>query len=325
MKEGFHVFDTREEWLQARKTDTVGASSLAQYMVTGERATPLPEGIPALDSALKFGSDWEPYIVELVAQIYGLQIVDMNTPVDKLEPGAIAWYDNSFYSTTTMNGAKVHASLDCAFRSEDGNLHIVEIKTAKDPAHIEEQLWKRYVVQSMIETYVTYLCVPNDGIQYHPIIACSKRPDHWENMTAEEISKVLQENLTLHLVKPAEYFQIVGGDAEHDPWLAKAEKYLAGDKTAASGDALFEAYLQSAEATEAAKSALMDWFESHPFMVAKSSGKVARIRVAQSKRTDWKQLTSDLGIGNDVVDKYVTTTATERLSVVKDKEEKKDE
>lgn len=324
MKEGFHVFDTREEWLQARKTDTVGASSLAQYMVTGERATPLPEGIPALDSALKFGSDWEPYIVELVAQIYGLRVVDMNTPVDKLKPGEIAWYDNSFYSTTTINGANVHASLDCALRDDYGHLHIVEIKTAKNPAHIEEQLWNRYVVQSMIETYVTFLCTPNEGLQY-PIIACSKRPSHWESMTEEEICKVLQENWTLHLVKPAEYDQIVGGDAEHDPWQAKAEEYLAGDKTEDSGDMLLEAYLRSAETMETAKSALMDWLESHPGMVAKSSGKVAKVKTSPSKKTDWKQLTLDLGIGNDVVDKYVKTTTIQKLSVVKDKEKKKDE
>ena len=85
----FIVFDSHEDWLNAR-VNNIGASTLAGYKITGEHAKPLPTGIPALESALTFGSDWEPYIAQLAAEKLGLTFAPKNTQVSQLRKNTIS-------------------------------------------------------------------------------------------------------------------------------------------------------------------------------------------------------------------------------------------
>ena len=63
----FVVFKNEDEWLEARKK-TIGASGLAQFWATGQQPTPLPDNVPALQSALAFGSMGAVYRAEVRGQ-----------------------------------------------------------------------------------------------------------------------------------------------------------------------------------------------------------------------------------------------------------------
>jgi len=183
-KRTFEVFKDHEQWLEARKNN-IGASTLAQFAITGERATPLPTGIPALESALRFGSDWEPYVAQLVAHSFELTIAPKNTPIEQLEDGQMSWHDDSFYSI--LDG-KVHASLDVA-AVIGGIPSIIEIKTSSATrfAFVGSELRQRYLTQAGLEAFIS-------GAQQY-VIAFAHRPPDWQNMSVEDISAVLKDSL----------------------------------------------------------------------------------------------------------------------------------
>lgn len=142
----YKVFKDRETWLEARE-ETVGASSLAHFIASGELPSPPPD-VPAVQSALQFGSIWEPMLVKLYAEHLHLDVASKNTPVANLTAGQLAWYDNSFYTD-----GRLHVSLDAAYRDHEGILHTVEVKTGSKPSYafLTTEQRKQYSAQAQIE------------------------------------------------------------------------------------------------------------------------------------------------------------------------------
>lgn len=310
MERTYTVFETREDWLAARK-DSIGASSLAKFWVTGERETALPTNIPALNSALAFGSTWEPYIVQQYARMNGLEIVKLNTPVEELKPGQLAWYDNSFYLSDTFGkGVKaLHVSLDAAYRDKKGKLVTLEVKTGGDLSYtfLNEEYRQKYEIQAGIEGRM----VDADKA----IIVYSPRPVGWEKMDPEDIAKFVDEKMN----DPVEvkFKRLVS----KTKLVEKMKEYSSERKPSdPEGVTLLETYLDLKDSADLAKKNLEDWLAVHKDEVIYGGGHIAKLTTKESKTTNYKQLFAAKGITPDDVAPFISTKESIRLSLVKDKE-----
>lgn len=292
----YKVFKDRETWLKARE-ETIGASSLAHFIATGQLPSP-PPAVPAVQSALRFGSIWEPMLVKLYAEHLELAIVAKNTPVDNLENGQFAWYDNSFYT----NG-RLHVSLDAAYRDHGGLLHTVEVKTGSKPSYafLTSEQHSQYSAQAQIEA-----CMMNTG---HAEIIYAQRPPSWETLSADSITKRIKE--TLDIV-------IVSNVMDPDALERHAEEYEhATHPTDADNDGrqLLAELLEAKDRYEALKDKLATWLNEHPGKRVACDGHVARLTETTRTTTDYKayfqQHPADLT-------PFQKTSSTTRLSVVKE-------
>lgn len=311
MKRDYKVFETREDWINARK-NSIGASSLAKFWVTGERETPLPTNIPALNSALKFGSDWEPFIAQTIAKKTGLRLVELNTPIEELEPCDFAWYDNSFYESTESFGKGIkslHVSLDAAYRDDKGKLVTVEIKTGSAGRYgfISDEFHERYEIQAGIEARM----VDADKA----VIVYAPRPVGWEKMSPDNIAEFIEKNINdpieVKFKRPVSKTKLV----------QKLKEYSSERKQSdPEGVTLLETYLDSKESADLAKKNLEDWLAVHKDEVIYGGGHIAKLTTKESKTTNYKQLFAAKGITPDDVAPFISTKESIRLSLVKDKE-----
>lgn len=292
----YKVFKDRETWLKARE-ETIGASSLAHFIATGQLPSP-PPNIPAVQSALKFGSIWEPMLVRLYAEHLELTIVAKNTPVDNLENGQLAWYDNSFYTD-----GRLHVSLDAAYRDHGGILHTVEVKTGSKPSYefLSTEQHSQYSAQAQIEAFMM-----NTG---HAEIIYAQRPPSWETLSADSITKRIKETLniiTVSNVMDTDTLEQHAAEYEHAAHPTDADN---------DGRQLLSELLEAKDRYETLKDKLATWLNEHPGRRVACDGHVARLAETTRTTTDYKayfqQHPADLT-------PFRKTSSTTRLSVVKE-------
>lgn len=291
------VFQDRETWLKARE-ETIGASSLAHFIATGQLPSPPPD-IPAVQSALRFGSIWEPMLVKLYAERLQLAIVAKNTPVDRLENGQLAWYDNSFYTD-----GRLHVSLDAAYRDHGGLLHTVEVKTGSKPSYafLTSEQRNQYSAQAQIEARMM-------DTDYAEIIY-AQRPPSWETLNADYITKRIKETLDITIVPDV---MDVGALEKYVTEYEHAERPADADN---GGQQLLTELLEAKDRYEALKGKLTTWLSEHPGERVACEGHVARLAETTRTTTDYKAYFSQHPADLTPFKKTSTTT---RLSVVKEK------
>ena len=295
----YRVFKDRETWLKARE-ETIGASSLAHFIATGQLPSPPPD-IPAVQSALQFGSIWEPMLVKLYAKHLQLAVAAKNTPVEELENGQLAWYDNSFYTD-----GRLHVSLDAAYRDHGGLLHTVEVKTGSKPSYafLSTEQRNQYAAQAQIEARMM-------DTDYAEIIY-AQRPPSWETLSPDSITKRIKETLDIVIVPDV---------MDTDALEKHAEEYeRAAHPTDADNDGrqLLAELLEAKYWYEALKDKLTTWLGEHPGKRVACDGHVARLAETTRTTTDYKayfqQHPADLT-------PFRRTSSTTRLSVVKEKKD----
>lgn len=300
MEEGnltYRVFQDRETWLKARE-ETIGASSLAHFIATGQLPSP-PPNIPAVQSALRFGSIWEPMLVKLYAEHHHLTIVAKNTPVERLNNGQLAWYDNSFYTD-----GRLHVSLDAAYRDHEGLLHTVEAKTGSKPSYafLPSEQRSQYAAQAQIEARM----MDTD----HAEIIYAQRPPSWEKLDADYITEQIKKTLDIITVP-----DVMDANAleKHATEYEHAERPTDTDN---DGRQLLAALLEAKDQYETLKEKLSTWLGEHPDERVSYAGHVARLAETTRTTTDYKAYFSQHPA--DLTPFRKTSTAT-RLSIVKEK------
>lgn len=293
----YKVFQDRETWLKARE-ETIGASSLAHFIATGQLPSPPPD-IPAVQSALRFGSIWEPMLVKLYAEHLQLAIVAKNTPVDRLENGQLAWYDNSFYTD-----GRLHVSLDAAYRDYGGILHTVEVKTGSKPSYafLTSVQHSQYSAQAQIEARMM-------DTEYAEIIY-AQRPPSWETRNAEYITERIKETLDIVIV------QDVMDAGALEKYVTEYERAEQPADTDDDGWRLLAELLEAKDRYEALKEKLTTWLGEHPGERVACEGHVARLAETTRTTTDYKAYFSQHPADLTPFRKTSTTT---RLSVVKER------
>lgn len=293
----YKVFQDRETWLKARE-ETIGASSLAHFIATGQLPSPPPD-VPAVQSALQFGSIWEPMLVKLYAEHLQLAIASKNTPVSQLENGQLAWYDNSFYTD-----GRLHVSLDAAYRDHGGIVHTVEVKTGSKPSYtfLATEQRKQYSAQAQIEARMM-------DTEYAEIIY-AQRPPSWETMSSEYITERIKE--TLDIVVVPDVMDV--GSLER--YATEYERAMRPADAGNGGQQLLADLLEAKDRYEALKEKLTTWLGEHPGERVACSGHVARLAETTRTTTDYKAYFSQHPADLTPFKKTSTTT---RLSVVKEK------
>lgn len=291
----YKVFKDRETWLKARK-ETIGASSLAHFIATGQLPSPPPD-VPAVQSALQFGSIWEPMLVKLYAEHLQLAIVGKNTPVENLENGQLAWYDNSFYTD-----GRLHVSLDAAYRDHGGLLRTVEVKTGSKPSYafLSAEQRNQYAAQAQIEARMM-------DTDYAEIIY-AQRPPSWEMMSADYITERIKETLDIVIVPNV---MDAGALEKHVAEYERAEHPADN-----GGQQLLAELLEAKDRYEALKDRLTTWLGEHPGERVACEGHVARLAETTRTTTDYRAYFSQHPADLTPFKKTSTTT---RLSVVKEK------
>lgn len=293
----YKVFQDRETWLKARE-ETIGASSLAHFIATGQLPSTPPD-IPAVQSALRFGSIWEPMLVKLYAERLQLAIVAKNTPVDRLENGQLAWYDNSFYTD-----GRLHVSLDAAYRDYGGILHTVEVKTGSKPSYafLTTKQRNQYSAQAQIEARMM-------DTEYAEIIY-AQRPPSWETRNADYITERIKETLDIVIVPEV---MDVGALEKYVTEYERAEQPADTDD---DGWRLLSELLEAKDRYETLKGKLATWLDEHPGERVYCAGHIARLVETTRTTTDYKAYFSQHPADLTPFRKTSTTT---RLSVVKEK------
>lgn len=293
----YRVFQDRETWLKARE-ETIGASSLAHFIATGQLPSPPPD-VPAVQSALKFGSIWEPMLVKLYAEHLQLTIASKNTPVDELENGQLAWYDNSFYTD-----GRLHVSLDAAYRDHGGLLHTVEVKTGSKPSYafLSAEQRSQYAAQAQIEARMM-------DADYAEIIY-AQRPPSWETLDADHITEQIRKTLDIVIVPDV---MDAGALEKHATEYEHAEQPVDMDN---EGRRLLAELLEAKDQYEALKEKLSTWLDEHPGERVACAGHVARLAETTRTTTDYKAYFSKHPAD---LTPFQKTSKTTRLSVVKEK------
>lgn len=293
----YRIFSDREAWLKARE-ETIGASNLAHFIAAGQLPSPPPD-IPAVQSALRFGSIWEPMLVKLYAEHLQLTVVGKNTPVNELGNWQLAWYDNSFYTD-----GRLHVSLDAAYRDHNGILHTVEVKTGSKPSYafLTTEQRRQYSAQAQIEARMM-------GTDYAEIIY-AQRPPSWETLNAGYITKRIKETLDIVIIHD------VMDESELERYATEYEQAATPADAYNDGHRLLSELLAAKYRYEALKERLSTWLEEHPGERVSYSGHVARLVETTRTITDYKAYFSQHPADLTPFQKNSTTT---RLSVVKEK------
>lgn len=294
----YRVYDTREQWLEARK-NTVGASSLAHFIATGQLPSPPPD-VPAVQSAIQFGSIWEPMVVKLYAEHLQLDIASKNTPVGQLKNGQLAWYDNSFYTD-----GRLHVSLDAAYRDYGGIIHTVEVKTGSKPSYtfLTTEQRKQYSAQAQIEARMM-------DTEYAEIIY-AQRPPSWETMNAEYITERIKETLDIVVVSNVMDVGML------ERYATEYERAMRPTDADNGGQQLLAEVLEAKDRYETLKGRLATWLDEHPGERVACSGHVARLAETSRTTTDYATLFEQ----HPEIDlkPFQKTSKSIRLSIVKEK------
>lgn len=293
----YKVFQDRETWLKARE-ETIGASSLAHFIATGQLPSPPPD-VPAVQSALQFGSIWEPMLVKLYAEHLQLTVVGKNTPVGHLENGQLAWYDNSFYTD-----GRLHVSLDAAYRDYGGIVHTVEVKTGSKPSYtfLATEQRKQYSAQAQIEARMM------DTERAEIIYA--QRPPAWEMMGSKYITERIKETLDIVVVPDVMDIGML------ERYVTEYERAMRPADADNDGQRLLADLLEAKDRYETLKEQLATWLGEHPGERVACAGHVARLMETTRTTTDYKAFFAKHPADLTPFKKTSTTT---RLSVVKEK------
>lgn len=294
----YKVFQDRETWLKARE-ETIGASSLAHFIATGQLPSPPPD-VPAVQSALQFGSIWEPMLVKLYAEHLELDIANKNTPVGHLKNGQLAWYDNSFYTD-----GRLHVSLDAAYRDYGGIVHTVEVKTGSKPSYtfLATEQRNQYSAQAQIEARMM-------DTEYAEIIY-AQRPPSWETMSAEYITERIKETLDIVVVPDVMDVGML------ERYADEYERAMRPTEADGDGQHLLADLLEAKGRYETLKERLATWLEEHPGERVTCAGHVARLAETTRTTTDYKAYFSQHPDAD--LTPFRKTSTTTRLSVVKEK------
>lgn len=293
----YRIFEDRDTWLKARE-ETIGASSLAHFIATGQLPSP-PPAIPTVQSALQFGSIWEPMLVKLYAEHLELAIAAKNTPVEELKNGQLAWYDNSFYTD-----GRLHVSLDAAYRDHKGLLHTVEVKTGSKPSYafLTSEQRSQYSAQAQIEARM----MDTECAE----IIYAQRPPSWETLDAEYITKRIKDTLDVVIIPDV----MDAGELErYATEYEQAERPADADN---DGQRLLSELLEAKDRYEALKEKLATWLNEHPGKRVACDGHVARLAETTRTTTDYKAYFSQHPAD---LTPFQKTSSTTRLSVVKEK------
>ena len=295
----YRVFQDRETWLKARE-ETIGASSLAHFIATGQLPSPPPD-IPAVQSALRFGSIWEPMLVKLYAEHLQLSIAAKNTPVEELKNGQLAWYDNSFYTD-----GHLHVSLDAAYRDHGGFLHTVEVKTGSKPSYtfLATEQHKQYSAQAQIEARM----MDTDCAE----IIYAQRPPSWERMSPDYITKQIKKTLDIVIIPD------VMDAGELEKHAAEYERAAHPTDADNGGRQLLADLLEAKDRYETLKEKLATWLGEHPGSRVACDGHVARLAETTRTTTDYKAYFSQHPAD---LTPFQKTSSTTRLSVVKERKD----
>lgn len=293
----YKVFQDRETWLKARE-ETIGASSLAHFIATGQLPSPPPD-VPAVQSALQFGSIWEPMLVKLYAKRLQLSIAAKNTPVEELKNGQLAWYDNSFYTD-----GRLHVSLDAAYRDHGGMLHTVEVKTGSKPSYtfLTSEQHSQYSAQAQIEARM----MDTDCAE----IIYAQRPPSWETLSPDYITQQIKKTLDIVIIPDV---MDVGTLEKHAAEYERATQHTDADTV---GHQLLAELLEAKDRYEALKEKLATWLGEHPGERVACSGHVARLAETTHTTTDYKAYFSQHPAD---LTPFQKTSSTTRLSVVKER------
>lgn len=293
----YKVFQDRETWLKARE-ETIGASSLAHFIATGQLPSPPPD-VPAVQSALQFGSIWEPMLVKLYAERLQLAIVAKNTPVEELKNGQLAWYDNSFYTD-----GRLHVSLDAAYRDNGGLLHTVEVKTGSKPSYafLTAKQRKQYSAQAQIEARM----MDTDCAE----IIYAQRPPSWETLSPDHITQQIKKTFDIVIIPDV---MDVGTLEKHAAEYERAAHPTDADN---GGRQLLAELLEAKDRYEALKEKLAIWLSEHPGSRVACAGHVARLAETTHTTTDYKAYFSQHPAD---LTPFQKTSSTTRLSVVKER------
>lgn len=293
----YKVFQDRETWLKARE-ETIGASSLAHFIATGQLPSPPPD-VPAVQSALQFGSIWEPMLVKLYAEHLQLTVVGKNTPVGHLENGQLAWYDNSFYTD-----GRLHVSLDAAYRDYGGIVHTVEVKTGSKPSYtfLTTEQRKQYSAQAQIEARMMDT--------EHAEIIYAQRPPAWEMMGSKYITERIKETLDIVVVPDVMDIGML------ERYVTEYERAMRPADADNDGQRLLADLLEAKDRYETLKEQLATWLGEHPGERVACAGHVARLMETTRTTTDYKAFFAKHPADLTPFKKTSTTT---RLSVVKEK------
>ena len=293
----YRVFQDRETWLKARE-ETIGASSLAHFIATGQLPSPPPD-VPAVQSALQFGSIWEPMLVKLYAEHLQLSTAGKNTPVERLENGQLAWYDNSFYTD-----GRLHVSLDAAYRDHGGLLHTVEVKTGSKPSYafLTAEQRNQYSAQAQIEARMM-------DTDYAEIIY-AQRPPSWETLDADHITEQIKKTLDIVIVPDV----MDAGALER--YATEYERAEQPTDARNDGQQLLAELLEAKDQYEALKEKLSTWLDEHPGERVACAGHVARLAETTRTTTDYRAYFAKHPAD---LTPFQKTSKTTRLSVVKEK------
>lgn len=293
----YKVFQDRDTWLKARE-ETIGASSLAHFIATGQLPSPPPD-VQAVQSALQFGSIWEPMLVKLYAEHLQLTVASKNTPVGQLENGQLAWYDNSFYTD-----GRLHVSLDAAYRDHGGIVHTVEVKTGVKPSYafLAAEQRNQYAAQAQIEARMM-------DTEYAEIVY-AQRPPSWETMSSEYITERIKETLDIVIIPNV---MDIGMLERH---VTEYERAMRPDDADNDGQRLLAELLEAKDRYDTLKERLATWLGEHPGERVACAGHVARLAETTRTTTDYKAYFSQHPADLTPFKKTSTTT---RLSVVKEK------
>lgn len=293
----YKVFQDRETWLKARE-ETIGASSLAHFIATGQLPSPPPD-VPAVQSALQFGSIWEPMLVKLYAEHLQLTVVGKNTPVGHLENGQLAWYDNSFYTD-----GRLHVSLDAAYRDYGGIVHTVEAKTGSKPSYtfLTTEQRKQYSAQAQIEARMMDT--------EHAEIIYAQRPPAWETMSSKYIIERIKKTFDIVIVSDVMDIGML------ERYVTEYERAMRPADADNDGQRLLADLLEAKDRYETLKEQLATWLGEHPGERVACAGHVARLMETTRTTTDYKAFFAKHPADLTPFKKTSTTT---RLSVVKEK------
>lgn len=291
------TYPTRDEWLEARKT-TIGASSLAHFIATGQLPTTPPD-VPAVQSALRFGSIWEPMLVKQYADHLQLDIASKNTPVDDLKSGQLAWYDNSFYTD-----GRLHVSLDAAYRDHEGLLHTVEVKTGSKPSYafLNHTQRDQYEAQAQIEARMLDT--------EHAEIIYAQRPHDWETLTPGQITKRIHDTLDIVTLTH------VMSQTELETQASAYERATRPTGETGEGSRLLARLLETKSQYERLKDQLSAWLTEHPGERVAHDGHLARLSQSTRTTTDYKAYFSQHPTD---LTPFQKTTTSSHLSIVKDR------
>ena len=238
-------------------------------------------------------------LVKLYAEYLQLAIVTKNTPVDRLENGQLAWYDNSFYTD-----GRLHVSLDAAYRDYGGILHTVEVKTGSKPSYafLTNEQHNQYSAQAQIEARMM-------DTEYAEIIY-AQRPPSWETRNAEYITEQIKKTLDIVIIPDV---MDMGALEKYATEYERAEQPADTDD---DRQQLLAELLEAKDRYDTLKEKLTTWLGEHPGERVYCAGHIARLAETTRTTTDYKAYFSQHPADLTPFRKTSTTT---RLSVVKEK------